>query len=100
MGKCYITEYFDTPQRQGSGIQCGVEPGVRNASSPLTFTTHVESAAFGTQTKFVRIYVDAACHFVFGDAPVATTDDAKMGEGHTEIFGVYPGHKISVVAAA
>lgn len=100
MGKCYITEYPDTPQRQGSAIQAPQEPGIRNAASPLTFTTHVESAAFNVETKFVRIYVDASCHFLFGPTPVATTDDAKMGEGHTEIFGVYPGHKISVVAAA
>lgn len=99
MGKCYITEYTDAPQRQGTTIQAPQEPGTPNASSPMTFTTHVECAAFGAMTKFVRIAVDADCHYQFGEAPVATTNDAPLWEKHVEVFGVYPGHKISVVAA-
>lgn len=99
MGIAYITEYTDAPQRQGTTIQAPQEPGTRNASSPLTFTTHVESAAFGEQTKFVRVAVNADCHYVFGPDPVATTNDAPLFERHVEVFGVYPGHKISIVAA-
>jgi hypothetical protein len=99
MAKCYIIEYQDAPQRQGTTIQCGTEPGRVNASSPLTFTTHVESAAFASDTKFVMISVDADAHYVFGLTPVATTSNQPIWATQHLVFGVYPGHKISVVAA-
>lgn len=98
MGKAYITEYQRLPVQQGLPIQAGYEPGLRNASSPVTFSTAASSATFDAQTVAVRIHVDAICSYSFGSSPTATTSDARMPADHTEIFGVNPGDKVSFVS--
>jgi hypothetical protein len=99
MGKLYITEYVAQPiiaNGQMGGM--ALEPGIRNGSGPITFTTHVESTAFGSTTKFIRVHTDAICSLQIGAAPVATTSDTRMAANTTEYFAVLPGHILSAVS--
>ena len=44
------------------------------------------SAAFGTQTEYVRICSDADVHIIFGAAPVATANSIFISAEEFEIF--------------
>lgn len=99
MGILYITEYAGVMQAQlGNVGQVPMEPPL--AQQAITYTTHVESAAFNAQTSIVRIETDAICSFVFGTAPVATTSMARMVAGQTEYHGVPMGQSFKVSAVA
>jgi hypothetical protein len=97
----FVTEYQRLPVQAGQAIQAGMEPGLKNASSPLTVTTHVESAAFNAQTNFIRVHIAGGnvC-YACGPAASATTSDGRMPADHTEILGVRPGDVISFVTAS
>lgn len=101
MAKLYVTEF------QGMAVDAGrhyvpiVDASTtttENGSSPLSFTTHVESTAFAAGTTIIRVHTDAICSVVIGTTPVATTSNMRMVAGQTEYFGVKAGDKISVVA--
>jgi len=99
MGKLYVTEYSTQPiVRTGQMGGMGQEPCIVNASSPITFSTHAESAAFNANTKFIRVHTDSICSVKIGPAVTATANDARMAAGTTEYFGVRPGDIISVIA--
>lgn len=59
-----------------------------------------QSAAFSAQTQIVRLYADVACSVAFGDDPEATTENRRLAAGMTELVGVKPGQKVSVIASA
>lgn len=98
----FVTEYQRLPVQAGQAIQAGMEPGLKNASSPLTVTTHVESAAFDAQTNFIRVHIAGGnvCYAISAAGTAATTSDGRMPADHTEILGVMPGYKISFVTAS
>jgi hypothetical protein len=96
MGIMYITEYQSADVGTGGAIQVAHEP--RIADQVITFTTHVESAAFNAKTKLVRLETDSICSFTIGTTPTATTSMSRMVAGQTEYFGVNPGDKVSAVS--
>lgn len=100
MAICYITEYSEMPRINGQIALVGQEPAAV-AQAPLAFTgTAGLSAAFGANTKFIRLHVDGIASVKFGLAPTAVANtDARMIAGTTEFFGVVPGHKVSVVTS-
>tara|TARA_B100000767_G_scaffold143301_1_gene135307 strand:+ start:1027 stop:1308 length:282 start_codon:yes stop_codon:yes gene_type:complete len=57
------------------------------------------SAAFGTQTEYVRICSDADVHIIFGAAPVATANSIFISAEEFEIFKVSPGEKVACIGA-
>lgn len=70
--------------------------------TPLTYSTHAESAAFGASTRLVRFSLAAAAHvavFVSGDTGFVTTSYARFPEGVWELEARPSGY-LSVVAAA
>lgn len=102
MAFCYISEYADLPTVLGQNIPTGKEPAlaiqkIANAAGSTA------SAAFGSQTKFVRVHTDSIQSIAFsrpttpGVAPTATTSDARMAAGATEFFGVRPGDYAAVI---
>lgn len=95
MAVVYITEYTRTPLDIGQSIPAGQEPGV-NQTVAITAGS-VQSAAFGADTKFVRIHTDAICSIKFGTAPTAAATDARLPANGTEFFGVRPGDKVAVI---
>lgn len=56
-----------------------------------------QSAAFNTNTLFVRLHTDAICSIEFGVSPSATTTTARMAANQTEYFNVVPGQKVAVI---
>lgn len=95
----FMTEYQDYPQQQGSPQAACQEPGTRNASSPLTVTTHVEMAACDAKTNYVKIHV-AGGNVSYSASGNATTSDMRMPADHTEVLGVRPGAVLSFVTAS
>jgi hypothetical protein len=98
MGILYITEYAEMQigpaGRQG---QMPLEPPL--AEQAITFTTHVESAAFNAKTRFVRLHTDTNCFVVFGTAPTAVTStNGRMAANQTEYRAVPLGAAFKVSA--
>lgn len=95
MGILYIREYTDAAVEAGNGVPVMCEPGTDQ--SPITYSTTTQSAAFGTNTKFVRVHTDSICSIVFGANPTATTNAARMTAGSTEYFSVIAGQKVAAI---
>ena len=95
MAKAYISEYSELPVLTGKVVPTGMEPAA--AEQVVTFTTTTQSAAFGTNTRYIRVHVDAICSYKFGANPTATTSTPRMAASSTEFFGVNPGDKVAFV---
>ncbi len=98
MSKLYVTE-FETPGgRAGGMFPVAAEDGNIIDQTPVDYSGGAAaSAAFGAQTKLVRIHTDAICSIKFGTAPTATTSNRRMAAGQTEYYFVRPGDKVSGV---
>lgn len=59
--------------------------------------TSAASAAFGANTRMIRICADTDCYFRFGSAPTALTTDLFLAAGTPEYWGVKAGDKIAVI---
>lgn len=57
----------------------------------------VQSAAFGGDTKALRVNCRAACKISVGLNPDASVDGVGFSAGQTEWMNVEPGHKLSVI---
>jgi hypothetical protein len=90
MGKLYITEFRDYD------AQSARAPAA--AEQVVTYTTTTQSAAFGADTRLVRIHTDSICSIAFGLNPTATTSTARLAAGQTEYFAVEPGMKVAAVS--
>ena len=60
----------------------------------------VASAAFGSQTEYVRVATDADVHIVFAGTPTATTNDIFLPADQPELFKVSPGEKMAAIGTA
>jgi len=99
MGILYITEYQEISNMPVSRHgQMPQEPAL--ATQTVSYTTHAESSAFNTKTRFVRLHTDSICSFVFGTAPVAVTTDSRMAAGQTEYHAVPVNQTFKVSAVA
>jgi hypothetical protein len=103
MSTLYITEYVGMAEvgrfAPASGVaHFGQEPGTDQA--PITIgATHAESAAFGTNTKLIRVHTDVVCSILISAAgTAATTSNKRLAANQTEYFGVSAGQKLSVIA--
>jgi hypothetical protein len=94
-----ITEYKNLA-RDGNGhpIQTGEEPAEVNQQVAITAGS-VQSAGFGTATRFVRVHTDAICRVAFGVNPTAAATSMRMAANSTEFFGVKPGQEIAVITS-
>lgn len=101
MSTLYITEYAAVNQN-------GIPKEPKIADQAVTFTgTAGVSAAFGTNTRFVRLQPDAICSVVFstytaGAAvnPTALTSNRRMAASETALIEVPAGvgFKVSAIA--
>lgn len=101
MSKLYVTEMEDLHAGAGYPMQVCVDlgSGATVDQTPVDFSGGVApSAAFGAQTKFVRLHTDAICSIAFGKTPVATVGNRRMAAGQTEVWAVQPGTKVSAIA--
>ena len=64
----------------------------------------VASAAFGSQTEYVRIATPADIHILFGSAPTASATAGSatifVPADQPEIFKVSPGEKMAAIGTA
>ena len=99
MAKLYVTEYQDMPRdSKGIAVVCGNEIDGGGVDQVVDFTAGVtQSAAFGAETRFVRVHTDAICSVKFGTNPTATTSNKRMAAGQTEFYGVKGGQKVSAI---
>lgn len=82
----------------GSPGQMAALPSLTDQSTlDLTDGTAKTSAAFGSQTKYIRITCEVQCAVKVG--ATATTSSLPIGAMSPEYFGVQPGATISVIAA-
>ena len=65
-----------------------------------TNNSSTASAAFGSQTEYVRVAADADVHIVFGGSPTATANDIFLPVDQPEIFKVSPGEKMAAIGTA
>jgi hypothetical protein len=92
-----ISEYHTiTQDQQTHEVQCGYEPAYASQQVNITASS-VASAAFASNTRFVRIHTDAPCRIKFGATPTAAGTSMRMSAGSTEFFGVTPGHQVAVI---
>lgn len=100
MPTLYITEFKEMPNNRDikNFPQAAMLPAL--TTQAVSFTTSTASAAFGVDTRFVRIQADADCHIKGGTDPTATTSDLPLVAGAPEYFGVTPGQKIAAIQAA
>ena len=57
----------------------------------------LQSAAFNTNTSFIRVHTDAICSIAFGTNPTASAAKMRLAASQTEYFSVVPGQKIAVI---
>lgn len=57
----------------------------------------VNSAAFGSHIRKVRVATTADCHIAIGDGVVATTADPLLTAQTTEVFVTSTGERLSVI---
>lgn len=101
MADLYIAEITDLgTDRAGRVVPVGKWPPAAEQKVAIGATS-TASAAFGSNTHFIRVKTDGACHIAVsrqGAAePEATTANAKLGAGDMEFLGVEPGGKIAVI---
>lgn len=92
---CKISEYsrlvVDANNRE---VPVALEPAI--AVQNITYTTSTQSAAFNSDTRFVRIVCDAKAHFEFGGNPTAAATDPYLAADTAEYFGLAGGSSLEV----
>jgi hypothetical protein len=98
--RVWISEYgVLTATNSGGPGQMAALPALALQSTlDLTDGTAKTSAAFGGQTRYIRIVCEVQCA-VRGDGTAATTSAILLPALGPEYFGVQPGATISVIAA-
>lgn len=99
MAVAEVSEYTRAPLLAFGTIPIADEESwIGDQLVPIT-ASHAETAALNARTRFVRIRVDSAAAFVYGDAPIAINGTHKsLAANQTEYFGVKGGKKFSFVA--
>jgi hypothetical protein len=99
MGILHIQEYVDVGVGgDGKATQAAREPALTNQAITTSGAAAL-SAAFGSQTRLVRLAATGVVAVLFGKAPVAVVTDMRLSAGAAEYFIVLPGDKISVIDA-
>lgn len=75
-----------------------VEPAIAEQNVAIGGTS-TQSAAFNTNTRFVRVHTDVLCAVKFGANPTAVATAHRMADESTEWLAVSGGHKVAVITA-
>jgi hypothetical protein len=91
---CNVTEFSLTAD---AGVQVARAPSLVD-QAPITVTgTSAQSAAFGGDTKLIRVWCDTQSAMLVGANPTATTNNMPISAGGTEYFQVLPGQKAAFI---
>jgi hypothetical protein len=88
MAVLYITEFAQLmPAVVGHQGQIAMQPPLAEQHVAIGGGS-VQSSAFNSQTRLVRLHADAICSIEFGTNPTATANTARMSANQTEYHGV------------
>ncbi|MDX2059942.1 MAG: hypothetical protein SFV24_19185 [Gemmatimonadales bacterium] len=98
MAAAYITEYraIGTPGPSGHQHQAPKEPALAQQIVNIAASS-TQSSPFNTETRLIRVNVDAICSIAIGVSPTAVVTAQRLSAGQTEFFAVEPGHRIAVI---
>lgn len=94
MAKAYITEFADLPT-YNNGVMAKWSRVVEQ--TPVTFTTSTQSAAFGTNTRYILFTADSIFSWTIGSNPTATTNSMRFAADTLYHIEVQPGDKIAFI---
>lgn len=97
MAKLFISEYAETGHLFGIPLMSAPEPALVEQTPVVIGAGSLQSAAFGSSTRLVRIHTDAICSIAFGSNPTATANSKRLAANATEYFSVKPGDKVAVI---
>jgi len=100
MATLYVSEYSSLGTAAlDYRMQSALEPSIAEQAITIS-ASPTQSAAFNTQTKYIRVHTDSICSIAFGQNPTAVTTAKRFAANQTEYFGVIPGqgYKLSVIA--
>jgi hypothetical protein len=100
MAKLYVTEYPDLPGAFATYTpQVVRDPPIVDQTPVVIGVGALQSAAFSSLTKIVRLHADVVCSILIGPAATttATANSARMAANQTEYRMVIPGHVVSVI---
>lgn len=98
MAMVYITEYAEISNLPVGRVgQMPRDPPVTEQTVAISVSS-VQSAAFNSATKLIRIHTDAVCSIVIGSNPIATSANARFATNQTEYRDVSAGGlKLAVI---
>lgn len=98
MANLRITEFPGLGNSNQTDVQAVATPPTAE-QPPLLIGAAIQSAAFKSLTKIIRVHAEAICAVLVGGVnPVATAGtSARFIAGQTEYFTVAPGDKLSVI---
>ena len=76
-------------------LELSLRPGTTQKLN--TNNSSTASAAFGSQTEYVRIASATDFHIIFGGSPTATASHIFIPADQPEIFKVSPGEKVAAL---
>lgn len=96
--RVFITEFVTVGGTGNYPIAGAMYPEVANQFMTASGSSQ-QSAAFGANTRFIRVNCDTAISIEIGANPTATTTTARMAANQTEYFSVPFGKsfKIAVI---
>lgn len=99
MATLYVTEYSDMGVSLAgrTPLQIAQAPGLAQ-NNVVIGAGSLQSSAFNTSTRYIRVHTDAICSVAISSNPTATTASKRMAADQTEYWGVVAGHKIAVIA--
>lgn len=96
MANLYIGEYRELPVNNAP-----IAPARAIVEQKITSSgVSAQSAAFNSQTRYIRLVADGNMHYLVGSNPTATTSNLPLVLENPEYFAVNPGDKIAVIDRA
>lgn len=101
MGTFRMREYSSLGQGYPGGTIPIAQEGGSVVDQTFSFTTsHAESSAFATSTKYIGMIADVGFAYQVAKSPVAINTMVGVDANQLLFIGVPSGYKISVVALA
>lgn len=96
MSTVSVTQFSAVGSVSNGSLMCPQTPFISTEDINAS-TVSAQSAAFDSQTRFVRILSDANVRVRFGSNPTATATDMPIRANSPEFVAVVSGDKIAVI---
>ena len=96
MAVVYVSEFNAIGGTGNFNVVSAQQPSITDQTIAIGGGS-VQSAAFNTNTNYVRVHTDAICSIKFGSNPTVSAANARLAASATEYFVVVPGQKLAVI---